>query len=290
MSSIAKKDFLTNQTYELYEAATMPFKNQTISHFALADSLMTHIGKQQQPAALHFWPTQNLMILGMMDTKLPYFSTGIKVIQSYGQDYIVRNSGGLAVVGDAGVLNFSLVFPEEPADRISIDEGYDYMFRLIKEVFKEYDQTIEAYEIPDSYCPGDFDLSIDGKKFAGIAQRRLKNGVAVMIYLSVNGDQKRRARMLQEFYTAGLQGETVKWHFPSIDPTVMASLEELLGAPFTVAEVQEKIIRTLQDRHCQVVPGTYTPDILTVYEESKEKMIRRNLQMLKDDAEKELLT
>lgn len=290
MSSIAKKDFLTNQTYELYEAATMPFKNQTISHFALADSLMTHIGKQQQPAALHFWPTQNLVILGMMDTKLPYFSNGIKVIQSYGQDYIVRNSGGLAVVGDAGVLNFSLVFPEESNDRISIDEGYDYMFRLIKEVFKEYDQTIEAYEIPDSYCPGDFDLSIDGKKFAGIAQRRLKNGVAVMIYLSVNGDQKRRARMLQEFYTAGLQGETVKWHFPSIDPTVMATLEELLGAPFTVTEVQEKIIRTLQDRHCLVVPGTYTPDILTVYEESKEKMIRRNLQMLKDDAEKELLT
>lgn len=289
MPAIEKTDFLTNQSYLLFDAATMPFNNQPIAHFALADSLMTYIGKNQQQAALHFWPTSNLVILGMMDTKLPYFKDALASLKADDRHYIVRNSGGLAVVGDEGVLNFSLIFPEDPENKISIDEGYEFMLRLIREAFRAYAKTIEAYEIPDSYCPGDFDLSIDGKKFAGIAQRRLKNGVAVMIYLSVNGNQQKRAQMLQDFYTAGLKGETVKWHFPTIDPAVMGTLEELLGVSLTVADVEEKILQALQKDHCTIQNGTYTPDILATYEEAKQKMIRRNVQMLQDDLEKELL-
>lgn len=290
MPSIQKKDFLTNHSYALYDATTMPFKNQSISHFALSDSLTTSVGKQQKQAALHFWSTTDLVILGMMDTKLPHLADGLAVLKANKQPYIVRNSGGLAVASDKGVLNFSLIFPEETTDRITIDEGYDFMFRLIKETFKEYDKIIEAYEISDSYCPGDFDLSINGKKIAGIAQRRLKNGVAIMIYLSVTGDQNQRAQLLQEFYTAGLQNEQVKWHFPKINPDVMGTLEELLGVHLTVQDVKDKIIQTLYNRHCTIEPGEYTPEILHLYEESKQKMINRNLQMLKEFAQKELLS
>lgn len=268
----------------------MPFKNQTISHFALSDSLTTIIGKQQKQAAIHFWSTSDIVILGMMDTKLPHLADGLAVLKAQKKPYIVRNSGGLAVASDTGVLNFSLIFPEELTNRITINEGYDFMFRLINDTFKEHEKTIEAYEISDSYCPGDFDLSINGKKIAGIAQRRLKNGVAIMIYLSVTGDQKQRARMLQDFYTAGLQEEQVKWHFPKINPDVMGTLEELLGVHLTVQDVKEKIIQTLRNRHCTIEPGEYTPEVLRLYEDNKQKMINRNLQMLKEYAQKELLT
>ena len=52
---------------------------------------------------------------------------------------------------------------------------------------------IEAREIVGSYCPGSYDLSIKGKKFAGISQRRIRKGVAVQIYLCVNGSGSERA-------------------------------------------------------------------------------------------------
>lgn len=289
MTSLQKKDFLTNQSYVIYDSDTMPFKNQTISHFALSDSLTTFIGKRQHKAAIHFWSTNQLVIIGMMDTKLPHLSDGLAVLTANQQAYIVRNSGGLAVASDPGILNFSLIFSEELTNRITIDEGYDFMFRLVSETFKEYSKPIEAYEISDSYCPGDFDLSINGKKIAGIAQRRIKNGVAIMIYLSVTGDQNKRAQLLQDFYTAGLQDEQVKWHFPKINPAVMGTLEELLGVKLTVQNVKEKIIQTLQERHCTFEIGEYTPEILSLYEESKQKMIDRNLQMLKESVQKELL-
>lgn len=288
MTTTDNKDFLANHSYELYEAATMPFANQTISHFALTDSLLRYAGKYQKNI-LHFWPTSNLVILGMMDTKLPYFKDALAVIERYAKPYIVRNSGGLAVVGDDGVLNFSLILPEDPQQKMAINTGYDYMLQLINDSLKQYGKTSQAYEIKDSYCPGDYDLSIDGKKFAGISQRRLKNGVAIMIYISVNGDQAKRAELIRDFYQAGLKGETVKWHFPKVDPAAMATLEDLLHISLTVDEMKKLILDTLLKKNNTIAPGEYSQEVLTDYNEGFEKMIRRNQQMLGNSIDKELV-
>jgi len=288
MTTTDNKDFSTDHSYELYEAETMPFANQTISHFALTDSLLHYAGKYQKNI-LHFWPTSNLVILGMMDTKLPYFKDALEVIDRYAHPYIVRNSGGLAVVGDEGVLNFSLILPEDPKQKMTINTGYEYMLQLINDSLKPYGKISSAYEIKDSYCPGDYDLSIDGKKFAGISQRRLKNGVAIMIYISVTGNQFKRAEMIRDFYQAGLKGETVKWHFPSVDPAVMATLEDLLGISLTVDGMKNRILRTLLKNNCTIIPGDYSSEIITDYNEGFEKMIRRNQQMLGNSIDKELI-
>ena len=97
---------------------------------------------------------------------------------------IVRNSGGLAVVLDEGVLNVSLLF-QETEKGIDIDLGYDTMWHLIKEMLRI--TTLLSKEIVGSYCPGSYDLSIRDQKFAGISQRRIRGGVAVQIYLCATG-------------------------------------------------------------------------------------------------------
>lgn len=288
MNPTDTKDFLTSHSYELYESTTMPFTNKTISHFALTDSLLRYVGKYKKNS-LHFWPTSNLVILGMMDTKLPYFKDALEVIKNYNHSFIVRNSGGLAVVGDEGVLNFSLILPEDTQQKMPINAGYEFMLQLINEAIKPFGKISEAYEIKNSYCPGDFDLSIDGKKFAGISQRRLKSGVAIMIYISVNGNQEKRAKMIRDFYQAGLKGETVKWHFPSVDSSVMATLEELLSISLTVEEMKQLILDTLLQKNCTISPGDYSSELLADYNEGFEKMIRRNQQMLGNSIDKELI-
>lgn len=42
--------------------------------------------------------------------------------------------------------------------------GYETMFTLIKDMFVDCNEVIEAKEIEDSYCPGSYDLSIQGEK------------------------------------------------------------------------------------------------------------------------------
>ena len=73
---------------------------------------------------------------------------------------------------DEGVLNISMILSEQNT-AIDIPTGYEMMLEFVKLLFPEAGDRIKAYEIVGSYCPGSYDLSIDGLKFAGISQRRL---------------------------------------------------------------------------------------------------------------------
>ncbi|WP_420910192.1 lipoyl protein ligase domain-containing protein, partial [Lysinibacillus fusiformis] len=75
---------------------------------------------------------------------------------------------------------------------------------------------IEAYEIVGSYYPGSYDLSLEGKKFAGISQRRLRQGVAVQIYLCIEGSGSQRAALMRDFYEVSLRQEETKFIYPQI--------------------------------------------------------------------------
>ena len=279
MSKRHIKSISQNTTFELYDAQTMPMEDNGISHFALVDSLMNEAGRHKK-SMLHFWPTKNLVFLGMQDTKLPYFSDALAIFEENKYDYIVRNSGGLGVVSDQGILNISLIIPNEDMDDISIDDGYEIMYSLVQDMF---DVPVDAVEIPDSYCPGDFDLSINGQKISGISQRRRSGALAIMLYLSIEGNQNQRSHMMKDFYEEGLKGESSRWHFPDVDPDVMVNLDEALDCPVTVEKMQKNLIDSLESFGGHIKKGEYTPDILSDYEREEENMVKRNQRMLGDN-------
>ena len=153
------------------------------------------------------------------------------------------------------------------------------MLNFIRETFyPDFPQEIEAYEVTNSYCFGDFDLSIEGRKIAGISQRRIQNGVAIMLYISVNGDQQARAEMLREFYAVGLDGTEPVGRYPDIHPQVMTTLEEAYRTSFTVDDVKERMLS-----HFDWVEGEYTSEINASFEAGLEKMARRNTRVFGDD-------
>lgn len=272
-------DFLkTLPEFSVYDTLPSGYTEHRFSHFALTDALIKEAGEKKQPI-LHFWTTTPYVILGMMDTKLPFLTEALEVFRGYDHPFLVRNSGGLAVVSDEGILNFSLIFPEGDS-RLPIDDGYGRMHRIIQEAFAPFAQPIDAYEITDSYCPGDFDLSIGGRKIAGIAQRRLKGGIAIMIYLSVSGDQQQRGDMIRSFYKAGLKQEDTKWDFPTVHPESMTTLEDALGHSFTVDDVKSRIRSVFADADVTLKEGPLTSSIHASYLEGLDKMIKRNEKML----------
>ena len=124
------------------------------------------------------------------------------------------------------------------------------MTELVTKMFPE--GKIEAYEISASYCPGTYDLSIGGKKFAGISQRRIKDGVAVQIYLSVTGSGSKRALMMQDFYRDARAEESAKFTYPVINPNHMASLNELLNTEFSIQDVEERALNVLRDMGAEI--------------------------------------
>ena len=266
---------LRQPEWRIIDQSAVGIHFQALQSFGTDDTLCASVGAGEAPATARTWVHHNTVVLGIQDTRLPYLQEGIQFLKQEGYQVIVRNSGGLAVVLDEGVLNISLIFPE--AEKvIDINRGYDVMWQLIQNMFADFPQQIEAREIVGSYCPGSYDLSIDGKKFAGISQRRLKKGVAVQIYLGVNGSGQKRAELVKQFYKLAKQAEQTKFAYPEIVPGVMASLSELLGRPFTIADVMLRLLNQLNANSDLLYAGQMNEYELGLFPGYYQRVIDRN--------------
>lgn len=270
---------LSQDTWRLLDQSAIGPHFHALQSFATDDTLCASVGSGDSPAAARAWVHHNTVVLGIQDTKLPYLQRGLDYLEQKGFQYIVRNSGGLAVVLDEGVLNLTLVLPESEKG-IDINRGYDAMWLMIQDMFADLNPEIDAKEIVGSYCPGSYDLSIGGKKFAGISQRRLKKGVAVQIYLCVTGSGSERAEMIREFYRRAKDGEETKFQYPDIRPEVMSSLSELLGMPITVQDVMLRFLTFLSKNSSHIASGQLTPKEFELFSQYYERVIERNSRFL----------
>jgi len=252
---------------------------QALQSFGFDDTLCASVGSGKAPATARTWVHHNTVVLGIQDTKLPFLQEGIHFLKQQGFQPIVRNSGGLAVVLDEGVLNISLILPEEEKG-IDINRGYDTMWALVRNMFTDFPHEIEAREIIGSYCPGSYDLSIGGRKFAGISQRRLRRGVAVQIYLCVNGSGSVRAELVRNFYELAKKGEQTKFSYPEITPHVMASLSELLGVQLTISDVMLRLLVELKKNSVRITAGQLNEFELELLPGYYERVLERNDKIL----------
>ncbi|MBZ5202163.1 lipoate--protein ligase family protein [Planomicrobium chinense] len=265
--------FTQQPIWRFWDQSLSAKNRSALESFAADDTLCELVGSGKSPATVRTWVHDDTVVLGIQDHRLPHVEAGMEYLQSQGYHPIVRNSGGLAVVLDAGVLNISLVVSEKES-AIDIPAGYDMMLELVQALFPE--ASIDAYEIVGSYCPGSYDLSIGGKKFAGISQRRIRKGIAVQVYLCVEGSGAERAELIRNFYEKGIGGEETKFAYPEIEPEVMASLSELLGKEITVPEV----VLNLYELIGAPIPQPLTAEETELYAFYLNRVVERNQKML----------
>ncbi|MFY0517605.1 lipoate--protein ligase family protein [Lysinibacillus sp. UGB7] len=270
---------LQQPIWRFYDQSISMKNNSPLESFATDDTLCQLVGQLVSPPTIRTWVHDAAVVLGIQDHRLPYVQQGMTLLEARGYHPIVRNSGGLAVVLDAGVLNISIVLSEQ-TEALSIDAGYDVMVALVKALFPEVADKIEAYEIVGSYCPGSYDLSMQGKKFAGISQRRLRQGVAVQIYLCIEGSGAKRAALIRDFYEESLQGEETKFTYPQIVPTVMASLSELVDASLTVDTVVIRLQQVLHGLAYEVHMAPFHDEEFALYSFYLQRVLQRNAKML----------
>lgn len=251
---------------------------EPMQSFAFDDTFSESVGKDASPNVVRTWIHQHTIILGIHDSRLPFLKDGIQFLTDIkGYNAIVRNSGGLGVVLDQGILNISLMFKGKT--ETSIDEAFSVMYLLICKMFEDEAATIDTFEITHSYCPGKFDLSINNQKFAGISQRRVRGGIAVQIYLCVEGSGSERAQLMKDFYAHALKGEKTKFSYPDIYPSHMASLQELFNSDICVQDVMFKLLYAIKDLGGQLNMDPITSEEWSRYEHYYARMLERNAKM-----------
>lgn len=231
-----------NQCFQQFIQPLTPADN--LSSFIYTNALLRSASELKFPL-LHFWTLEDTVILGLKDQRLPHLSTALASLTHLGFHYFMRNSGGLAVVSDDGILNLSIFYPWHLEDHeLTIDEAYQRMVDLIQAAFPSLE--IATGEITHSYCPGSFDISVNGQKIGGISQRRNKVGVTVMLYLSVGGNQQDRGKLIRDFYDTGLQQDQNKWHFPDVWPGAMTTVSKVLNSQLSVQDAIQRIQSVVQ--------------------------------------------
>ena len=144
------------------------------------------------------------------------------------QDYIpvIRNSGGAAVPLDLGVVNISLIFPKATAQALHFHQDFEKMYTLIRETLSFTGLSIDKGEIQGAFCPGDYDLSIAGRKFCGIAQRRQLHAYSVQAFIIAGGRGAERTQLVRSFYDQAALDASIT-DYPQVTDNSTASLEEL---------------------------------------------------------------
>lgn len=235
--------FLSAYDWQVFDEKYNPSSNLA-SPLAYQDSFIRWIPEfQKNPTALlHLYPfKKDTVLLGARDTRLPKFEEAANYLFQGGYDLLVRSHGGLAVVADSGIANISIVSDNEVTP-LSIDEAYEVMVALIQYLLANYQLKVTAYEVPDSYCPGKFDLVVDDLKIGGIAQRRFKSGVTTAAYLSINGYQDNRAHLINNFYRIGQADDT----YPEVNAKKMTTIQHLINQPINLATFNQLVVDSLK--------------------------------------------
>lgn len=182
-------------------------------------------GRVELPA-VHLWRHERAVVLGLRDSRLPRAAEAMDWLEREGYQVMVRNSGGAAVPLDAGVVNVTLVLERLPGN-LRMKDDFRVMAGVLEETLRPFGVVFEIGEIEGSYCPGDFDLSVGGRKFCGLAQRRKLKANAVQAFVNAEGDARERARIVREFYRRAGGDDPLASGALDVRQERMASLTEL---------------------------------------------------------------
>lgn len=217
--------------------------------FAYEETLCRDVGAGLVPPSLHIWSHTGGVALGLRDSRLPCAEAAMRSLEAAGLRAAVRHSGGAAVPLDSGVVNVSLILPKS---RGTLDFHRD--FRLLASLIAEATglshpaaaPQVMAGEIAGSYCPGEYDLSIGGRKFCGIAQRRQSHAYFVHAFVVVAGSGSERGEIVRRFYEEAACGHA-ELDYPRVRPGTIAGLGEL-GGPDSAAVFAHSVRAAVEAR------------------------------------------
>ncbi|WP_348686062.1 lipoyl protein ligase domain-containing protein [Aeromonas bestiarum] len=155
-----------------------------------------------QPSA-HLWQAPQCLIVTRKDMRLPRYQAACEQLAAEGWPVYVRDSGGTAVPHGAGILNLSLLLPRTTTD---LAHYYHLLGAPLLTLLAEFGLEGNYDFVPGSFCDGQYNLVIGGRKITGTAQRWLAPGqdhngaVLAQAMLLVAGDVDEGTRMASRFY------------------------------------------------------------------------------------------
>lgn len=235
---------------QIYESPLMRSSEDVLDAFSWEEVLCRQVGQGHRPVA-HLWRHENALVIGLRDRRLKNAGAALQAYEDRGTRTCVRPSGGAAVKLTPGVINVSLIMPS-PVRGINIHDDFNRMVSYIQEALLPWGTKSCAGEIEGAFCPGDYDVSIAGRKFCGIAQRRLAKAYIVTAFIIVEDSGDELAAEVRQFYDTAASDMDV--NYPQVREGTMGGLRELAGVP-SAAAYMESLVQVFRQQAKRVYEG-----------------------------------
>ncbi|HCL63520.1 MAG TPA: hypothetical protein DIC56_01435 [Rhizobium sp.] len=115
-----------------------------------------------------FWQAPQAITVGRADTRLPTFDAAAQRLAAENWPVVVRRSGGTACPVSLGT--FQIALARTAGANFAIDVAYRELSAMIGDALASIGLVATIGEVAEAFCPGRFDIQIDGRKLGGVSQ------------------------------------------------------------------------------------------------------------------------
>lgn len=177
--------------------------------------LLKQIQKGELEQALLLWQTQQDTLVLPGSNKWQNSAELTANLHDLGWQILSRRTGGAPVPQTSGVINLSHIYLWQEQESYSIPQAYTKLCDTLAKFFDRYGVATDVHATPFSYCDGDYNLNIQGKKVVGTAQRVvLKHGggsiVLVQACILIDADMTQLVEPVNLCYQHNGNNEVIK--------------------------------------------------------------------------------
>ena len=193
-------------------------------------------GAPEHPGApaLLIWQAPRALLAAPADARAPEFEAAARACGDAGWPVALRRPGGRVCPIAPGTLQLAISRPV--AEGVTIETGYEEMAGLIEALLAQYGLAAQRTPCPDAFCPGRYDIAVEGRKLAGLAQawRKHRGRMVAITGASVILDEapEALAEAVNLFYS-GFPGT------PACLPEAIGSVSRMAGRAVKVEDAIE---------------------------------------------------
>lgn len=139
--------------------------------FEKESAIIAQMHANEISKCLILWQTKTPTIVFPASQKWPESPLLHTRLQENDWQLLSRKTGGAPVPQCQGIINLSHLYVWDEAIPYSITQAYEGLCNVLKDFFSLYGLKSDAHATEFSYCDGDFNLNINGRKIVGTAQR-----------------------------------------------------------------------------------------------------------------------
>ncbi len=139
--------------------------------FAKETQLLKQVQTGELNQCLMLWQADRPTLVLPAGNKWPESPELAQTLAESGWQILSRKTGGAPVPQCPGVINLSHMYTWPSDQPYSITQAYENLCALLTAFFADLGIACQAHATEHSYCDGDYNLNINGKKIVGTAQR-----------------------------------------------------------------------------------------------------------------------